>query len=157
MSTATCPYCKEEIQEGAVKCKHCGEILDEKIRAERVLQAAQHARPLRSRAIYVLVALFLGGLAGIHNFYARRYLQGIIQLVILLVLGWFWVGIVINAVWSVVDMRRVTADGYGRPMEDQEKGARYARNVSIFYAFFIGLFVLFLLWAILHTTRIANA
>jgi hypothetical protein len=24
---ATCPYCKEEIQEGAMKCKHCGEIL----------------------------------------------------------------------------------------------------------------------------------
>lgn len=23
-----CPFCKEEIQEGAIKCKHCGSILD---------------------------------------------------------------------------------------------------------------------------------
>ena len=23
-----CPFCKEEIQEGAIKCKHCGEVLN---------------------------------------------------------------------------------------------------------------------------------
>ena len=22
-----CPYCQEDVQEGAIKCKHCGEIL----------------------------------------------------------------------------------------------------------------------------------
>ena len=33
--TKHCPYCAEEILEQARKCKHCGEILDHALRAER--------------------------------------------------------------------------------------------------------------------------
>ena len=37
--TRTCPYCAEEIKAEAIKCKHCGEIIDSEIRADRNREA----------------------------------------------------------------------------------------------------------------------
>ena len=70
----------------------------------------------KSQTVYILLALFFFGLFGFHNFYARRFLQGVIQLIIALLLGWFIIGFIINFVWLVVEVCTVTRDGDGQAM-----------------------------------------
>ena len=71
-----CPYCKEDIQEGAIKCKHCGSSL---------LSPDVTHSPVgsKSKVTAGLLALFLGGL-GIHKFYLGAWGWGIIYIVCVL-------------------------------------------------------------------------
>lgn len=66
----------------------------------------------KSRGVYVILGLFFG-LLGVHNFYAGRFGVGVAQLLTVLVLGWFVVGLVIVAIWVLVELFMVTEDGNG--------------------------------------------
>ncbi|MDR1146227.1 MAG: TM2 domain-containing protein [Verrucomicrobiales bacterium] len=65
----------------------------------------------KSRAAYVLLAIFFGGL-GIHNFYAGRMNQATAQLL----MGLFCLGVP-SWVWALVECFTVSADGAGVKFE----------------------------------------
>jgi TM2 domain-containing membrane protein YozV len=65
----------------------------------------------RTRLAYILFALFLGTL-GIHNFYSGHTKHGVIKLVLLIACG---VGLLVNPIWSIVEMITVTKDDQGVP------------------------------------------
>ena len=71
----------------------------------------------RSRLVYILLALFLGGL-GIHNFYAGYKSKGIKQLLCtfpgILLLG---IPTLICTIWVLVDICTVSQDADGKPMK----------------------------------------
>lgn len=68
------------------------------------------AEPAKSRVVYILLALFLGGL-GIHNFYAGYTTKGVIQLLIsLLSLGFLSL---IVWIWCIIEIITVKQDAKG--------------------------------------------
>ena len=68
------------------------------------------AEPAKSRVVYILLALFLGGL-GINNFYAGYTTKGVIQLLIsLLSLGFLSL---IVWIWCIIEIITVKQDAKG--------------------------------------------
>jgi predicted nucleic acid-binding Zn ribbon protein len=65
-----CPFCAESIQPQALKCKHCGEILDVDLRAQQAYQRIHSFSPPRRKwepGIAAVLSFFIPGLGQIYK------------------------------------------------------------------------------------------
>lgn len=111
MALIQCSECQKEISDRAATCPNCGAPLSQ----ESGLQPqgkAHLVKQAKSRGIYIILGLFFG-LLGIHNFYAGRHGIGVAQLLTVAILGWFVIGIVVVAIWVLIELFTVKTDGAG--------------------------------------------
>jgi TM2 domain-containing membrane protein YozV len=82
--TKKCPYCAEEINREAIKCKHCGEILDADIKAAREKQnQPQYVRPQQwNPAVAAILSFFI---PGVGQMYKGDVGTGIIWLIVVVI------------------------------------------------------------------------
>jgi TM2 domain-containing membrane protein YozV len=116
-----CPDCGKDVSRRAASCPHCGApISGQPVSAPPVHQTVHQVMAIpqrypKSRLAYVVLALLVGGL-GIHNFYAGYVGRGLVQLAVLLTMGWLIVPVVVLWVVAIIEACTVDADAYGVPM-----------------------------------------
>jgi len=78
-------------------------------------QTKGKANPARRRLIYAFLAIALGFL-GVHNYYARNWLTGLLQFLLSIATFLLGFGIIAPWLWAWVEALVVRRDGHGLEM-----------------------------------------
>jgi len=69
----------------------------------------------RRRLVFALLAVF-AGFTGVHNFYARQWMTGLLQLLLSVATSLMSFGIIASWLWAIVEAVAVRRDGHGNDM-----------------------------------------
>jgi TM2 domain-containing membrane protein YozV/DNA-directed RNA polymerase subunit RPC12/RpoP len=112
-----CAKCAEQLEApsslagAALECPTCRNV---SLVPSREIPIASYAgpQPACSRAVYILLGLFLGAF-GVHNFAAGRTGPAVAQLLVTIFLFWLIVPVIVIWIWVIIELCSVTRDGRG--------------------------------------------
>ncbi len=97
-----CPYCAEEIQDAAIKCKHCGEFLDASARPPR---KEENVRWYFKKSFIVFALCCVGPLALPLIWWRPDTSRAwkIALTIVILVLSWILFKLTLNSIHTIID------------------------------------------------------
>ncbi len=93
-----CQKCGAEIAKEAEVCTQCG--------------CAQNAGGVNQKWVTTLLLCIFIGTFGAHRFYVGKTNTAVAMLLITLLLGWLGIGVLITAIWALVDLIQIICGNF---------------------------------------------
>lgn len=116
-----CQKCGKEIADGAQFCQYCGQQVNGAIQQQpqQVIIVKKEREP-KSQFVAIFLCIFLG-MIGIHDFYLGKNIAGVLKILVLLLLGWLYIGLIINIFWCIFDFIAILCKGFKALQDNDEE------------------------------------